>query len=177
MLPIGLFIPLLFITIRFVTAVQLNVQVRATDEVFFGLAENRSAADINFVVLPLAVGLTTMLLALLAFPLGPLLRSMPPLRAYTIDIVGSLSGIAAFTLLSAVSSSPAVWFAVLGLILLCLAMGRGSTRGGQSWPPHGRRDHLRLLPVLAASANTGRPTTGLRTSASTTRSTARSLST
>ena len=74
-LPIGLFIPVLFITVRFVTAVQLNVQVRATDEVFFGLAENSGAADINFVVLPLAVGLATLLMAVLALPLGPLLRA------------------------------------------------------------------------------------------------------
>ena len=134
-LPIGLFIPLLFITVRFVTVVQLNVQVRATDEVFFGLAENRGAADINFVVLPLAVGLATLLMAVLAFPLGPLLRSMPPLRAYSLDIVGSLSGIAAFTFLSALSIAPAVWFAVLGLILLCLVLGRGINAWGQSRPP------------------------------------------
>jgi len=129
-LPIGLFIPVLFITVRFVTAVQLNVQVRATDEVFFGLAENSGAADINFVVLPLAVGLATLLMAVLALPLGPLLRAMPPLRAYSLDIVGSLSGIAAFTFLSALSTSPAVWFAVLGLILLCLALGRGINTWG-----------------------------------------------
>jgi hypothetical protein len=129
-LPIGLFIPLLFITVRFVTIVQLNVQVRAADEVFFGLAENRSAADINFVVLPLAVGLATLLMAVLALPLGPLLRAMSPLRAYSIDIVGSLSGIAAFTLLSALSTTPAAWFAVLGLILLCLALGRGINAWG-----------------------------------------------
>lgn len=129
-LPIGLFIPLLFITVSFVTLAQLNVQIRATDEVFFGLAENSGAADINFVVLPLAVGLATLLMAVLALPLGPLLRAMPPLRAYSLDIVGSLSGIAAFTLLSALSTTPAVWFAVLGLILLFLALGRGINAWG-----------------------------------------------
>lgn len=129
-LPIGLFIPLLFITVRFVTLAQLNVQVRATDEVFFGLAENRGAADINFVVLPLAVGLATLLMAVLALPLGPLLRAMSPLRAYSIDIAGSLSGIAAFTLLSALSTTPAVWFAVLALILLGLVLGRGINAWG-----------------------------------------------
>ena len=32
--------------------------------------------------------------------LGGLLRSMPPLRAYAIDITGSLAGIAAFTAMS-----------------------------------------------------------------------------
>ena len=38
--------------------------------------------------------LVTALMASLAMPLGPLLRSMPPLRAYAIDIGGSMLGIA-----------------------------------------------------------------------------------
>jgi hypothetical protein len=129
-LPIGIFIPLLFVTVRFITAAQLNVQLRATNEVFFGLAENRGAADINFVVLPLAVGLATLVMAVLAMPLGPLLRAMPPLRAYSVDILGSLTGIAAFALLAAWSTSPAAWFLVLGIVLFGLALGRGITMWG-----------------------------------------------
>ena len=45
-------------------------------------------------------------MASLAIPLGGLLKSMPPLRAYTWDIAGSLAGIAAFTLLSALGTRP-----------------------------------------------------------------------
>ena len=41
------------------------------------LAEN-SAADLNFLVLPFVVGLVAALMATLALPLGPLLKSMPP---------------------------------------------------------------------------------------------------
>ena len=52
---------------------QLNIQVQSTDEIFFGLAENR-AADISFLFLPLVVGLVVALLATLALPLGPLLK-------------------------------------------------------------------------------------------------------
>ena len=62
---------------------------RLADEIFFGLAESR-AADINFLVLPLiVVASSSALMATLALPLGPLLKCMPPLRAYAIDIGGS----------------------------------------------------------------------------------------
>ena len=130
LIPIGLFIPLLFLVVKLVTVAQLNVQLRSDDEIFFGLTENRGAADINFVVLPMLVGLTTLLMAVLALPLGPLLRAMPPLRAYSIDILGSLSGIALFTVLSAMSTPPPMWFALLALILLGLTLGRGVTAWG-----------------------------------------------
>ena len=83
------------------------------NELFFGLAESH-AADTNFLVLPLVVVLVTGLMATLALPLGPLLKSMPPLRAYAIDIAGSMAGIAAFTLLSAAGTDPLVWFARRG---------------------------------------------------------------
>ena len=101
---------LLAAVVAFVYRNQLNVQVDSQNELFFGLAENQ-AADLNFLVLPLVVGLVVALLATLALPLGPLLKSMPPLRAYAIDIAGSMTGIAAFTVLSALGTDPVVWFA------------------------------------------------------------------
>src|SRR4051812_17314896 len=91
---------LLAAVVALIFKLQLNVQVKSQDELFFGLAEN-SAADQNFLVLPAVVFLVVALLATLALPLGPLLKSMRPLKAYAIDITGSLAGIAAFTVLSA----------------------------------------------------------------------------
>lgn len=115
---------LLFVTVRLVYGAQLNVQIRATDEIFFGLAESRSA-DVNFLVLPLVFVLVTALLAALALPLGPLLRSMPPLRAYATDIGGSLIGIALFVILSASGTDPLVWFAVAALLVALMELGAG----------------------------------------------------
>jgi hypothetical protein len=115
---------LLFGTLLLVTSAQLNVQVRSEDEIFFGLAESTSA-DVNFVVLPVVIVLVTLLMAVLALPLGPLLRSMPPLRAYSIDIVGSLAGIAGFAGLSMLGSTPAAWFAVIAGLLALMALARG----------------------------------------------------
>ena len=97
---------LLFIVVVVIVQKQLNVQVRSSNELFFGLAESQQA-DVNFYVLPFVVGLVTVLMASLAMPLGPLLKSMPPLRAYAIDIAGSLTGIALFTIISAAGTGPA----------------------------------------------------------------------
>jgi hypothetical protein len=51
------------------------------------------------------------------YALGRLFRTMPPLRAYSVEIFGSLAGIFLFSLLSSFRFPPAVWFAV-GAILL-----------------------------------------------------------
>ena len=117
---------LLLAVVALVYRAQLNVQIRTRDELFFGLAES-GAADVNFLVLPLVIVLVTALMASLALPLGPLLRSMPPLRAYAVDIGGSLAGIAAFTAVSAAGTGPPVWFAITAALLLLLAFGSGIT--------------------------------------------------
>ena len=109
--------------VLFVVKFQLNVQIQHEGELFFGLAENQSA-DENFLILPLIVALVTALMATLALPLGPLLKSMPPLKAYAIDIGGSLTGIAAFTALSALGTNPVVWFSIVVVIVAALEAGR-----------------------------------------------------
>ena len=67
--------------------------------------------------------LVTAVMAALAMPLGPLLKSMPPLKAYAIDIIGSMTGIAAFALMSALGTSPVVWFGVVAVLVLLLVLG------------------------------------------------------
>jgi SAM-dependent methyltransferase len=120
------FAPLLLATVFLVYGAQLNIQARDPGEIIFGLDASNSA-DVNFLVLPLLIVLVTALMASLALPLGPLLRSMPPLRAYAIDIAGSMLGIAAFTLLSFLGTGPTAWFVVTGALLLVLALGSGPT--------------------------------------------------
>ena len=72
--------------------------------------------------------LTTLAMAALARPLGPLFRELPPLRAYATDIAGALLGIAIFAALSALVTPPLAWFAVLVLFLVLLALGAGVDR-------------------------------------------------
>jgi hypothetical protein len=126
-LPVSPFAIGLFAVVVLVANVQLNVQLKSGSELVFGIAANSGAADVNFVVLPLVIVMTTLLMAAIALPLGPLLRAMPPLRAYGFDIAGSLVGIALFTALSAAGTPPTVWFAVLGIGLFAVALGRGLT--------------------------------------------------
>jgi hypothetical protein len=126
-LPISPFAIGLFAVVVLVANAQLNVQLKSGSELVFGIAGNSGAADVNLVVLPLIIVMTTLLMAALALPLGPLLRSMPSLRAYGFDIVGSLIGIAVFTAVSAAAMPPSVWFAVLAIGLLGIGLGRGLT--------------------------------------------------
>jgi hypothetical protein len=123
---ISIFPLVLVAVVWLVTSLKLDVQIRSQNEIFFGLAESH-AADVNFLVLPIVFGLVTSLMATLALPLGPLLRSMPPLRAYAFDIAGSMAGIAGFVVLSAAQTPPAVWFGVLAGLVILLAAGTGIT--------------------------------------------------
>ena len=100
---------------------RLDVEIASTDELFFGLKE--SAADTRYDVLILVVVLVTAVLAAIALPLGGLLKSMRPLRAYAIDITGSLAGIAAFALLSALGTDPLAWFGIVALFVALLLLG------------------------------------------------------
>lgn len=138
------FPPLLLATVLLVYGAQLDIQARDPGEIIFGLDASHSA-DVNFVVLPLLVVLVTALMASLALPLGPLLRSMPPLKAYAIDITGSMIGIAAFTVLAFLGTGPTAWFALTALLLLLLALGAGPT-------PWSFAGGVAMILVIVASA-------------------------
>src|SRR5919197_645032 len=60
-LPASPFGPLLLATYALVLNAQLNIKVSGSQEIFFGLSENKSA-DVNFIVLPLVVVLVTALM-------------------------------------------------------------------------------------------------------------------
>jgi SAM-dependent methyltransferase len=125
-LPVSPFALLLFGAVALVLRAQLNVQIDPEDQIFFGL-EYSTSADTNFLVLPLIMALVIALMTTLALPLGGLLRSLPPLRAYGIDIIGSLAGIAGFGLLSAFGFEPIAWFTVAAVLIALSALGRGIT--------------------------------------------------
>ncbi|MFN8621056.1 MAG: spermidine synthase [Chloroflexota bacterium] len=121
---------LLAIVVAIVVQNQLNVEVQGgSGEIWFGLTDaSRKAADTNYTVLILAVVMVTAVMASLAMPLGPLLRSMPPLRAYATDIIGSMLGIVAFGLMSWLGTPPVVWFAVVAILVILLVLGTGVDR-------------------------------------------------
>jgi SAM-dependent methyltransferase len=170
---ISTFGPILLALAILVTSGRVSVQLGSPGEIFFGLKES-TAADVNFVVLPVIVALVALLMAGLAVPLGGLLKSMPPLRAYGWDITGSLVGIGAFTLLSALWLPPLVWFIVLGILLALGGLAAGITRASfvtaaamaativviaitakpnQTWSPYYRIDLYRAGSTEAIDVN------------------------
>jgi spermidine synthase len=82
----------------------------------------------SMLVIGLIVLLTTVTMGLFALPLGPLLRALPPLRAYAFDIGGALLGIGMFAALSLASTPPTWWVAVLAVLFGAAAIAR---RGGR----------------------------------------------
>jgi hypothetical protein len=116
---------LLLAVVVIVTVNHLDLEVQGgTSEIWFGLTDAaKDAADTDYTILILAVAMVTAVMAALAMPLGPLLRSMPPLKAYAVDIVGSLSGIALFGLMSWLSTGPVVWFSVVAILVILLVLG------------------------------------------------------
>jgi SAM-dependent methyltransferase len=155
---ISVFPILLAAVVWLVTTAELNVQVRSPGEIFFGLAES-NAADANFLVLPIVFVLVTALMASLSLPLSSLFRSMPPLRAYAFDVLGSMLGIVAFVGVSAAGTPPVVWFYVVATVVIVQAIGTpitirripsvlaliavlwlARTSVGQVWSPYYRID-------------------------------------
>ncbi len=116
---------LLFLVVKLVSVAQLNVHLGSPDDIYIGPAALSGAADTNVLVLVLVVALAASVMASLALPLGPLLRSAPPLRAYSIDIAGSLTGIALFTLLAWLETGPVAWLTVVAVLVSLLALGSG----------------------------------------------------
>jgi hypothetical protein len=172
--------PLLLAVTLLVTQVQLSIQLRSPDEIFFGLSES-NAADVNFIVLPVMVILATVIMAALAIPLGGLLTAMPPLRAYATDIIGSMAGVAGFTLLSAAGTPPLAWFAVTAALVSLMGLATGlrrssaitavsmagalvlvalAARSNQSWSPYYRIDVFDEGGVTSINVN-GIPHQGL----------------
>ena len=140
---------LLAVVVAVILHEKLEVQFKAGNEIFFGLAESH-AADTNFVVLPIVFALVVVVLMTLALPLGGLLRSQPPLRAYALDIAGSILGIVAFSVLAALSFPPAVWFGGLALMVVALELRKPSR-----WPA--ALNAAITLVVVYAAASYGHP--------------------
>jgi hypothetical protein len=79
----------------------------------------------SFFLLPLIFTVVAVLFLFLSQKLGKLLKTLPPLKAYTINILGALTGIAAFSFLSFLSTKPFIWFFIFAVTLLLLLNKKG----------------------------------------------------
>src|SRR5919198_4372896 len=115
--------PLLFLFAAIlIAATKFELHIGSAGVLYYGAGEGGTAPPENALVLPIAFLLVSLLFVCIGRPLGVLLSQVtPPLRAYALDIAGSLAGIAAFFVLSWFEQEPVVWFAGLIVITVLLA--------------------------------------------------------
>jgi hypothetical protein len=122
-LPLGprAFPVLLLLGAILVAATRFELHIGSAGVLYYGAGESGTAPPENALVLPAAFLLVALLFVCIGRPLGRLISEVkPPLKAYGLDIAGSLAGIAAFFMLSWFEQPPAVWF--VGLILMMLVL-------------------------------------------------------
>ncbi len=123
-----------------IAVTKFELHIGSAGVLYYGAGEGGTAPPENALVLPAAFLLVALLFVCIGRPLGMLLGQVtPPLKAYGLDIAGSLAGIAAFFVLSWFEQPPAIWFG--GLILITLVLS------GPTW-----LDRAYMLVPLGISA-------------------------
>lgn len=122
-------LPLLLAIVLLLSWLKINVKLEPESfgqSLYFG-AEivQQTGADVPFAII---LGTSYVVLALLftgpGQAMGQLFDRLPPLRAYSWNVGGSILGILVFMGVSALSLSPVWWFALSGLCIAWLLRGR-----------------------------------------------------
>jgi len=101
---------------------RFDLQISSTEVLYYGAGETQGARADNYAVLPIIFGLVTVCFIPLSRSFGQLFVSqVKPLTAYTFDIIGSLIGIACFSVIAYFALPPLVWFICLTLLILALS--------------------------------------------------------
>jgi hypothetical protein len=119
--PFPLLVALLVVIIA---KTKFTLLINSTQVLYYGIADQQSARAENFVVLPIIFGMVTLCFIPLSRAFGKLFAQLPPLTAYTFDIIGSLAGIAAFFAMSYFTLPPVAWFFALCVLVLLLSAKR-----------------------------------------------------
>jgi len=115
---------LLALLVVIIAKTKFQLLIGSTQVLYFGMADQQSIPAENFLVLPLIFGMVTLCFIPLARSFGKLFAQLHPLTAYTYDIIGSLAGIATFSVMSYFSLPPLAWFSILSVLLLLLSAKR-----------------------------------------------------
>jgi spermidine synthase len=90
---------------------RLEVGVPTAGSIYFSSGTDEPVVLVeSTLLLPLLFVIVAALFATLAQRMGREMAALPPLRGYTINILGSLAGVAAFGFISWLQLSPTVWF-------------------------------------------------------------------
>ncbi len=99
--------------VAFVLNQQYSLKVPTTDVLFYGAGPDASE---RLWTIPIVFVLVVLAFVPLGRQLGRSLSLLPPLRAYTVDIVGSLAGIVAFVAVAYTAVHPTVWFCLTVIV-------------------------------------------------------------
>src|ERR1700730_16005881 len=104
------------ITLAVIVAVdplRLEVAVPSTTTIYFSSGTTNAVVPVESTfLLPLLFTTVAVLFTTVAHRMGRDLAGRAPLRAYVINLLGSLTGVAAFALVSWLQLPPVVWFGV-----------------------------------------------------------------
>ena len=109
---------------------RLEVAVQATGSIYFtsGTAEQVVVVE-STMLLPLIFVIVAALFATLAQRMGREMAALPPLRGYTLNLLGSLAGVGLFAVISWLQLSPTWWFGV-GFAAAVPLLVTGESDGG-----------------------------------------------
>lgn len=96
-------------------ALKYDLLVSSDQTIFFNTGFGRFAGEPTF-LLPLIFFCVVAVIILPAKILGGLFNEFKPLKAYSINIAGSILGILAFSLISFLGWGPGFWFAIIFLV-------------------------------------------------------------
>jgi hypothetical protein len=103
---------------------KFELHITTTDVIYYVPGADQSGSTENFFVLPLIFGMIAACFIPLGRSLGQLFSQVKPLTAYTFDIIGSLIGIASFSIIAFLALPPLVWFALLSIPIMLLSSKR-----------------------------------------------------
>jgi spermidine synthase len=96
-----------------VNLLRLEVALPSTSTIYFSSGTAESVVPVeSTLLLPLLFTSVAALFVTVAHRMGRELIGRPPLRAYVINLLGSLTGVAAFALVSWLQLPPLVWFGI-----------------------------------------------------------------
>ncbi len=142
----------LALLVAFVLAFPVEIDRSGSELIYFGAFEQSGLP--TWITLPVLFAAVAAVMAMLAHGVARVFERFEPLEAYRIDVVGSLAGIAAFSLLAFAGSPPVVWgmvvvivFALLewrriaplqlvALLGLVVMLGAESLAPDSSWSPY-----------------------------------------
>jgi hypothetical protein len=106
--------PLLqFAVVAVVYFFRLEVAIPSSTDIFFSSGTPQKVVTVESTyLLPVLFIVVAALFAAVAQRMGREMAALPPLRAYTINILGSLAGVGVFAVMSWLQLSPTWWFGV-----------------------------------------------------------------